>query len=55
MAAASHEHGVKVHNARIATFAEKVEATFLVSNADHQPLDDEAMAALEENIENYLE
>jgi [protein-PII] uridylyltransferase len=55
VAAAIHEQGVQVHNARIATFGEKVEDTFLVSNADHQPLDDEARAALEENIENYLE
>ena len=55
VAAAIHAQGVQVHNARIATFGEKVEDTFLLSNADHQPLDDKARAALEENIENYLE
>ena len=55
VAAAIHEQGVQVHNARIATFGEKVEDTFLVSDADQHPLDDKARAELEENIENYLE
>ena len=55
VAAAIHDQGVQVHNARIATFGEKVEDTFLVSNSEQQPLSDEAMGALRENIQKYLE
>jgi len=39
---------VQVHDARIATFGERVEDTFLLSNTAHQPLspaDQEALAA----------
>jgi [protein-PII] uridylyltransferase len=35
-----------VHNARIATFGERVEDTFLISNSDNQPLTGEARESL---------
>ena len=40
IAAAIFKQGVQVHNARIATFGERVEDTFLISDPDHQPLTD---------------
>ena len=45
VAAAITHQGLQVHSARIATFGEKVEDTFLVSDQDRQPLSPEAMAA----------
>jgi [protein-PII] uridylyltransferase len=55
VAAAFTRQGLQVHSARIATFGEKVEDTFLVSDQDQQPLGDAAMAALEERIREHLE
>jgi len=55
VAAAIHDRGVQVHGARIATFGEKVEDTFLLSDTAHEPLTDEAMDALRENICKFLE
>ena len=55
VAAAIYQQNVQVHNARIATFGERVEDTFLVSDADHQPLTEDAMDALGESIRQHLE
>ena len=55
VAAAIYSQDVQVHNARIATFGERVEDTFLVSDADHQPLTPAAMEALAEAVRDHLE
>jgi [protein-PII] uridylyltransferase len=55
ISAAMFKQGVQVHSARIATFGEKVEDTFLVSDQDHQPLTDDAQEALARRIRKYLE
>jgi len=55
VAAAIYTQNVQVHNARIATFGERVEDTFLVSDADHKPLTEEAREALAESIRQHLE
>jgi len=55
VAAAIYEQNIQVHNARIATFGERVEDTFLVSDPDHQPLTAEAMDALGQSIREHLE
>jgi [protein-PII] uridylyltransferase len=55
VAAAIYRQNVQVHNARIATFGERVEDTFLISDTDHQPLTEDAMAALGEAIRQHLE
>jgi len=55
LAAAIYQQGVQVHNARIATFGEKVEDTFLISDPDHQPLTESAQEALAEAIRQHLE
>ena len=55
VAAAIHKQGVQVHNARIATFGEKVEDTFLVSDPEHQPLSESAMNALADRIRKNLD
>ena len=55
ISAAMFKQRVQVHSARIATFGEKVEDTFLVSDQDHQPLTDEAQEALARRIRKYLE
>jgi len=55
VAAAIHDRGVQVHGARIATFGEKVEDTFLLSDKAQRPLNDEAQEALRENICKFLE
>ncbi|HET6591882.1 MAG TPA: [protein-PII] uridylyltransferase, partial [Xanthomonadales bacterium] len=55
VAAAIYKHNVQVHNARIATFGERVEDTFLVSDAEHRPLTDEAKDALGASIRQHLE
>jgi [protein-PII] uridylyltransferase len=55
VAAAIYKENVQVHNARIATFGERVEDTFLVSDSEHRPLTDEAMEALADSIRTHLE
>jgi len=55
VAAAIYRQNVQVHNARIATFGEKVEDTFLLSDSDHRPLAPGAMEALAESIRSHLE
>jgi [protein-PII] uridylyltransferase len=55
LAAAIYQENVQVHNARIATFGERVEDTFLVSDVDHQPLTEEAQEALAESIRRRLD
>jgi [protein-PII] uridylyltransferase len=55
VAAAIFHQNVQVHNARIATFGERVEDTFLISDSEHRPLTDEAMAALAEAIQEHLQ
>jgi [protein-PII] uridylyltransferase len=55
VAAAIHDRGVQVHGARIATFGEKVEDTFLLSDKEHRPLDAEAREALRDNVCKFLE
>ncbi|MDT8320459.1 MAG: [protein-PII] uridylyltransferase [Xanthomonadales bacterium] len=55
VAAAIYEQDIQVHNARIATFGERVEDTFLISDAGHRPLTQEAMSRLEQSIEKQLE
>ena len=55
IAAAIYSQGAQVHNARIATFGERVEDTFLISDADHQPLESGARKALTETLKNHIE
>jgi [protein-PII] uridylyltransferase len=55
VAAAIHRQNVQVHNARIATFGERVEDTFLVSDARHRPLTAECMNALAGAIRQHLD
>jgi [protein-PII] uridylyltransferase len=55
VAAAIYTQNVQVHNARIATFGERVEDTFLISDAGHNPLTDEAKDALGASIRQHLE
>jgi len=55
IAAAMAELGVQVHDARIATFGERVEDTFLISDRDHKGLSEEAREALAREIERRLE
>ena len=55
IAAAIVRQGLQVHSARIATFGEKVEDTFLVSGPDLKPLKEEEMEALEKRIRKYLD
>jgi [protein-PII] uridylyltransferase len=55
VAAAIYSQNVQVHNARIATFGERVEDTFLVSDSDHQPLTPAAMEGLAKAVRDYLE
>jgi len=55
VAAAIHDRGVQVHGARIATFGEKVEDTFLLSDKAQRPLSADAMDALRANICKFLE
>lgn len=46
---------IQVHDARIATFGERVEDTFLLSDSDHQPLSEEASKALAEKLGEVLD
>ena len=55
IAAAIFIQGIQVHNARIATFGERVEDTFLVSDAEHQPLTNDAREALAEALLGHIE
>jgi [protein-PII] uridylyltransferase len=55
IAAAIFTQGIQVHNARIATFGERVEDTFLVSDPDHQPLTNDAREALVETLLEHIE
>jgi [protein-PII] uridylyltransferase len=55
IASAMAEQGVQVHDARIATFGERVEDTFLISDGAHQPLDEKAGEALVHAIEDKLD
>jgi [protein-PII] uridylyltransferase len=55
IAAAIFKEGIQVHNARIATFGERVEDTFLVSDPDHQPLTSDAREALSESLSEHIE
>jgi [protein-PII] uridylyltransferase len=55
VAAAMVKEQVQVLDARIATFGERVEDTFLVSDAQHRPLTAEAQVALADSIKQFLE
>jgi [protein-PII] uridylyltransferase len=55
VAAAMVKEQVQVLDARIATFGERVEDTFLVSDAQHRPLTAEARIALADTITQFLE
>jgi [protein-PII] uridylyltransferase len=55
IAAAIFKQGIQVHNARIATFGERVEDTFLISDSDHRPLTKKAQNVLSKSINEYLE
>jgi [protein-PII] uridylyltransferase len=55
VAAAIFEQGVQVHNARIATFGERVEDTFLISDAQRRPLTEAAREDLAQSLEEHLE
>jgi [protein-PII] uridylyltransferase len=54
VAAAIFKQGMQVHNARIATFGERVEDTFLISDSRHKPLSDEAREALSQSISEHI-
>ncbi len=54
VATAIFKQGIQVHNARIATFGERVEDTFLISDSRHQPLSDQAQEALSQSITEHL-
>ena len=55
VAAAIFTNGVQVHNARIATFGERVEDIFLISDSDHRPLTKSAGEKLAQSIKEQLE
>lgn len=55
VAAAIFKAGIQVHNARIATFGERVEDIFLISDSEHQPLMESAREALAHSIIEQLE
>jgi [protein-PII] uridylyltransferase len=54
IAAAIFREGVQVHNARVATFGERVEDTFLVSDSENRPLTGKAREALTQSIREHL-
>jgi [protein-PII] uridylyltransferase len=55
VAAAIFKSGVQVHNARIATFGDRVEDTFLVSDSEHRPLTESDRRALAQSIKEHLD
>jgi [protein-PII] uridylyltransferase len=55
IASAIFKQGIQVHNARIATFGERVEDTFLISDSRHRPLTRKAQNALSQTLSEYLE
>jgi [protein-PII] uridylyltransferase len=55
IAAAIYSQGAQVHNARIATFGERVEDTFLISDLECQPLKSDARGALAESLKKHIE
>jgi len=55
IAAAIYSNNAQVHNARIATFGERVEDTFLISDMDHQPLEPAARDQLIESLKKHIE
>jgi [protein-PII] uridylyltransferase len=55
IALAIFSRDVQVHSARIATFGERVEDTFLVSDAKHRPLSSEVREILAESIRTSIE
>jgi [protein-PII] uridylyltransferase len=55
VAAAIFKAELQVHNARIATFGERVEDTFLISDADQQPLTKKARKSLAKSIKKHLD
>jgi [protein-PII] uridylyltransferase len=55
IAAAIFTQGIQVHNARIATFGERVEDTFLVSDPNHQPLTKDVQEALVKTLTEHIE
>jgi len=55
VAAAIFGENIQVHNARIATFGERVEDTFLLSDAEQRPLSAAAMEKLDAAIHKHLE
>jgi [protein-PII] uridylyltransferase len=55
LAAAMVEQKVQVHDARIATFGERVEDTFLISDAAHQALSETAQSELAAAVKSHLE
>jgi [protein-PII] uridylyltransferase len=54
VAAAMVEEGIQVHDARIATFGERVEDTFLLSDAARKPLTETARQALASSLKAHL-
>ena len=55
VAQAFRESGVRVHDARIATFGERAEDVFTLSDADDAPLDDARIAALETAVRRQID
>jgi len=55
VAAAMVQQKVQIHDARIATFGERVEDTFLLSNAGHQSLSATEQEALAAAVRQHLE
>ncbi len=54
VAAAIFKQGIQVHNARIATFGERVEDIFLISDSQHKPLSEAAQEALSQSISEHI-
>ena len=48
------EVGVRVHNARVATVGERVDDVFFVTDERNQPLSDDAVAALQRELERRI-
>jgi [protein-PII] uridylyltransferase len=55
VAAAIYQQNIQVHNARIATFGERVEDTFLISDSEHRPLTDPCRETLAQSIRKHLD